>query len=58
MQEEAHGLPQPRGWASVWHGPEDHVSLALTVLMFDLFQALLLEQNNDSITTLEKHLEM
>ena len=42
------GLPVPH-WA---------VSLALTVLMLDLFQALLLEQINDSITTLEKDLEM
>jgi hypothetical protein len=42
------GLPAPH-WA---------VSLTFTVLMLDLFQALLLEQINDSITTLEKHLEM
>ena len=26
MALEAHGLPQPRVWVSVWHGPEDHVS--------------------------------
>jgi hypothetical protein len=42
------GLPAPH-WA---------VSLALTVQMFGLFQALLLEQINDSITTLGKNLEM
>ena len=33
------------------------VSLALTVLMLGLFQALLLEQINDSLTTLDKNLE-
>ena len=38
--------------------PHWAVTLALTVLMFDLFQALLLEHMNDSITTLEKNLEM
>jgi hypothetical protein len=34
------------------------VSLALAIIMLDLFQALLLGQINDSITTLEKNLEM
>jgi hypothetical protein len=42
------GLPAPH-WA---------VSLALTMLVFDLFKALLLEPINDSITTLGKNLEM
>jgi hypothetical protein len=37
--------------------PHWAVSLALTILMLDLFQTLLLEQINDSITTLEKNLE-
>ena len=40
------GLPAPP-WA---------VSLALTIIMLDLFQALLLEQINDSIATLGKNL--
>jgi hypothetical protein len=40
------GLPVPH-WA---------VSLALTVIMLDLFQALLLEQIKDLITTLRKNL--
>ena len=40
---------QPRHWA---------VSLELTVTVLDLFQALLLEQTNDSITTPGKNLEM
>jgi hypothetical protein len=34
------------------------VSLALTRMVFDLFQALLLEQISVSITTLENTLEM
>jgi hypothetical protein len=42
------GLPAPH-WA---------VSLALTVIMLDLFQVLLLEQINASIITLGKNLEM
>jgi hypothetical protein len=37
--------------------PHWAASPALTILMLDLFQALLLEQINDSITTLEKNLE-
>jgi hypothetical protein len=41
------GLPVPL-WA---------VSLAFTVIVIDLFQALLLEQINDLITTLGKNLE-
>jgi hypothetical protein len=39
------GLPAPN-WAA---------SLAFTVIVLDLFQSLLLEQINDSITTLEKN---
>jgi len=42
------GLPTPL-WA---------VSLTLTAVALDLFQALLLEQINDPITTLGKNLEM
>jgi hypothetical protein len=32
--------------------------LVLTVIMLDLFQALLLEQSNDLITTLGKSIEI
>lgn len=42
------GLPAPHG----------AVSLALTIIMLDLFQALLLEQINDSSTTHGKNLEI
>jgi hypothetical protein len=38
--------------------PQRAVSLALTIIVLELFQALLLEQINDSITTLGKRLEM
>jgi len=38
--------------------PHWTVSLALTVIMFFLFQALLLEQINDSLTNLGKNLEI
>ena len=41
------GLPAPH-WA---------VSLALTIIMLDFLQALLLEQINDSVATLERSLE-
>lgn len=34
------------------------VSLAFTVVMLEFFQALLLVQINDTVTTLEKKLEM
>jgi hypothetical protein len=42
------GLPVP-----LWD-----LSLALTIIVLDLFQALLLEQFNDLISTLGKNLEM
>ena len=44
--------------ASPMMAPDRAVSLALTILMFVPFQALLLEQINDSITTLGKSLEL
>jgi hypothetical protein len=34
------------------------VSSALSVIVIDLFQVLVLEQRNDSTTTLRKNLEM
>lgn len=42
------GFPDPQ-WA---------VSLAFIIIVLDLFQALLLEQINDSISTLRKNFEM
>jgi hypothetical protein len=38
--------------------PHRAASLALTIIVLDLFQALLQEQINDSVTTLGKNLEL
>lgn len=39
-------------------GPHWAVSLVLTIILINFFQALLLRQINDSTTTLRKNLDM